>query len=472
MNLFLHSFRRFREAQRRGAALLTVLVAIFILSLMVMELQYTSMVEQRLAYNELNQMQAYYLAKSGANIGLLRVALFARVQKMSKQLKGMAPGIDLGPALDAVWNLPLPAFPPSKSSLEALDKSDKDAAEKVLGETKVSDGQTTHTISSEGSKINLNFLELPEASKNQPFNFTRQPENMVEYVAMMLVNLIDGFLRDSENPNDEYPDLRPEELVSDIIDWINPGNNRLFGGSKDQFYEQQDPPYKAKRGKFFTLEELKLVRGVTDKIYQKLKPHVTVYSSEGKINLNNATRDMYRAIYPDFTEDDLKRIMEEKARISNWTSEKAFVDFVTKTLGRTAFGNIYKDEKTYPFTVKSQSFLIESSGIIQRSKTNVVKTIKVAVALTRGKGGQFDMSITDPTTCNKTKDKFWYKGAARCTVRPSNKSECSSLAGEWKINPATGKNACSITNEAFIDPPAEATAEEPNAVKILYWQEA
>lgn len=471
MNPFSHSFK-YRVVQRRGAALLTVLVAIFILSLMTLELQYTSMVEQRLAYNELNQMQAYYLAKSGANIGLLRVALYARVRKMSKQLKGMAPGIDLNPALDAVWSLPLPAFPPKKESLEKLTKGDKDAAEKILGETKVSDGQTTHTISSEGSKINLNFLEIPEASKNNPFNFTKRPDSLVEYVAMMLVNLIEGFIRDSENPNDEYGNLKPEELVADIMDWINPGNSRLLGGSKDAYYEQQKPPYKAKRGKFFTIDELKLVKDIDDHLFRKLKPHVTVYSSEGKINLNNATREMYRAIYPDFTEDDLKRVMEEKARVQNWPNEKAFVDFVTVTLGRSGFKQVYNDEKNYPFTVQSQSFLIESSGIIQRSKTNVVKTIKVAVALTRGKGGQFDMSITDPTACNKTKDKFWYQGAQRCTVRPSTKAECSSLAGEWKINPGTGKNACSLTNEGYIDPPTDTTAEEPNAVKILYWQEA
>jgi type II secretory pathway component PulK len=466
MNHLLHN------SNRKGAALLTVLVAIFILSLMTLELQYTSMVEQRLAHNDLNQLQAYYLAKSGAHIGLLRVVLFARSRRMMKQLKSMAPGIDLAPVMDAVWSMPLPPFPPAKSSMDKLIKSDKDAAEKILEETRVSDGQMIHTISSEGSKINLNFLEIPESQRSQPFQFTRQPANLVEYIAMMLVNIVEGFIKDSENPNEEYPDLRPEELVADIMDWINPGTSRIFGGgSKDTYYEQQIPPYKAKQGKFFTIDELKLVKGIDDRLYRKLKPHLTVYSYDGKINLNQATKDMYRAIYPDFTEDDLKRIAEEKARISNWPSEKAFVDFVVTTLGRSGFKNLYKDEKNYPFSVTNYSFLVESSGMIRKSKITIQKNIKVAVTLTRGKGGQFDPNITDPDKCFKTKGRFWYNGAARCALKPTNKAECASLAGEWKINPASNKYACSITNEGYIEPETDAVAEEPNTVKILYWQE-
>jgi hypothetical protein len=391
---------------------------------------------------------------------------------MAKQLQSMAPGIDLNPAMEAVWSIPLPAFPPQKSTMDKLTKGDKDAAEKILGETMVSDGQTTHVITSESSKINLNYLEIPDGQKDQPFNFTKKPTTLVEYVAMTLVNLIEGFIKDSDSPNEEYPDLKPEELVSDIMDWVNPGNTRLMGGSKDAYYEQQTPPYKAKRGRFFTLDVLKLVKGVDDKIFRKLKPHVTVYSYDGKINLNSATREMYRALYPDFTDDDLKRILEEKARITNWPNEQAFVDFVTNTLGRSGFKQLYGDAKNYPFTTSSYSFLIESSGMIQRSKTTVQRNIKVAVALTRGKGGQFDLNITDPVACNKDKNKFWLDYVSRCTVRPRSAAECIPLGGGWQVNPATGKFACHITNGPFVDPPAaDAEVQEPNSVKILYWQE-
>ena len=43
-----------------------------IITIMLFEFQYSAMVERKLAYNELNQLQALYLAKAGARIGLLR----------------------------------------------------------------------------------------------------------------------------------------------------------------------------------------------------------------------------------------------------------------------------------------------------------------------------------------------------------------------------------------------------------------
>jgi type II secretory pathway component PulK len=454
----------------RGAALLTVLVSIFIMSLMSLELQYTSMVEQRLAYNDLNQLQAYYLAKSGARIGLLRVALYARTRGMQKDLAKLIPGMDLGPILDAIWNLPLPAFPPEKGSLGKLIKKDKDAAEKVLEETKVSVGQTSHVITSEGAKINLNYLQLPEADRDKVFSFRQQPQNLVEYTAMLLINLMEGFIKDSEKPSEEFGDLRPEEQVGDIMDWVNPGGNRVLGGAKDTFYEQQNPPYKAKRGRFFSVEELKLVKGIDDYLYSKLRPHVTVYSYDGKINLNQASKDLYKIIYPDFTEDDLKRVLEEKARLKSWPDEKSFVDFVSSTLGRSGFKSLYPDEKNYPFTTSNYSFLVESQGFIRRSKTNVIKTIKVAVALSRAKGGQIDKSITDAAQCNATKGKFWYASGQTCASKPNNKDECVQLAGGWKMD-AAQKWHCFLNNQGPIYPEPDAVAAEPNALKILYWQE-
>ena len=51
-----------------------------IITILLFEFQYAAMVECKLAYNDLNQTQAYYLAKSGARMGLLRIALYARLK--------------------------------------------------------------------------------------------------------------------------------------------------------------------------------------------------------------------------------------------------------------------------------------------------------------------------------------------------------------------------------------------------------
>lgn len=466
---------------RSGAALVTVLVALLIISLMILELQYSSMIERKLAMNELNQIQAYYLAKSGIRIGMLRVALFSRARRDPRL--AAIPGFDKS-KLEMIWRIPLPAFPPPKGSLSKLNKKDKDAAEKVLEETKISDGQFSQTISSEGSKINLNYFILPKDKQNTAPNLSAEPSNLMEYNARLLINLINEFIRNSENPADEFGNLKPEELVLDIMDWVNPGNSRLAGGGKDSFYEQQNPPYRAKRGPFFTIEELRLVRGIDDNLYGKLKPYVTVYSDQGKVNLNSANDTLLKAILPSFTEYDLRRLSEEKARIGGtWPSEKAFVDFIVQNLGRTGtdFKDTYKKEEDYPFTVNNYSFVIDSLGTIQKSKASVQRSIKVAVALTQGRGGELVPSVLTEADCNKNPAYFWYLAAGpKCFSKPKSESDCrDKLAGTWLPDPANNnQQGCKLNNQGFIAPIKAATGSDPKSVpepdtmKVLYWYEA
>src|SRR6185437_8922049 len=125
----------------------------------------------------------------------------------------------------------------------------------VLSETKVSDGHVTHTITSESSKINLNYLQVSLKDQNGRIDFRSTPTTLFQYVGMLLINVLDNFLQESENPTAEYDNMKPEDIVLHIMDWVSPGNTSLGGGAKDVFYETQKPPYKAKKGRFFTVDE-------------------------------------------------------------------------------------------------------------------------------------------------------------------------------------------------------------------------
>ena len=463
---------------KSGAALLTVLVALFLITLMTFELYYVVNVERRMAYNDINQLKAYYLAKSGVNIGILRLALYGRTRKMANDFQKMAPGVNIKQYLEMIWALPLPPFPPAKSSIAKLTKPDQDAAEKVLSETKVSEGQFTEVISSESGKINLNFLVVPEAQRNERIEFRGTPNNLVEHTGTMLVNLLEKFLRESERPSDEYGNMKPEEVVYDIMDWINPGTTRIMGGSKDAFYEDQVPPYKAKRGRFFSVEELRLVKGIDDHLFNKLRPYVTVYSYEGKLNLNEMSSEMLKVIYPDFSEEDIKRLNEEKAKVGSWKDEKTFADFVVNNLGRTGFQTLYgTDPANYPFTVSSQSFLVESMGQITRSGSSIQKLIRVAAALTPARAGMRDGTINQKDQCDATANRFWWIGGDQCRVKPRTRTECQDARvfppAQWEQ--VAGKDCCRIIGSATqlicLDPAKDKGGEEPNALKILHWTE-
>lgn len=469
------------RSNTKGAALLTVLIALMIISLLTLELKYSATLERKLAYNDLNQLQAYYLAKAGARMGLLRVAMYGRA-KRDTNLKKLSKSLPIDRYLDMIWNMPLPPFPPptDKEALSKLDKADKDAAEKILDETKITDGRFSQVISSESSKININYLDtryLPDTMKNQAINFRDETRpSLVQFVGLSLINVLEDFIKQSDNPSDEFGNMKPDEIVLNIMEWVNSASAMQNKTNTSTFYDEQKPPYKIKHGHFFTVEELRMVAGIDTHLFELLRPHITVYSDDGKININNANNKILRAIYPDFTDDDLKKIAEEKARRGSWTTEKEFADFVSRDLNRTGFSRIYADEKTYPFTVGNRSFIIESLGVIQRGKTEIQKMIRIAVALQAGKGASVDFSILDQPTCDANPAKFWYRIEGRCRNRPTTAEQCTKLlAGTAVASPTDPKVTCCLINNqnggqpycpAKLDKP-----EEPNQLKVLSWSE-
>lgn len=62
--------------------------------------------------------------------------------------------------------------------------------------------------------------------------------------------------------NTDY-DVDINALVDALLDWREPGNSPRPNGAKDEYYQTLRPPYRAKKGRFSTVEELLLVKGFT-----------------------------------------------------------------------------------------------------------------------------------------------------------------------------------------------------------------
>ncbi len=470
------SFRNTRppETNERGIALLTVLVALMMISLMLFEFQHNSMVERKLAVNELNQTQAYYLAKSGVRMGLLRVSLYGRLQTAAKDL---GKNIPVDRYLNMIWQIPLPPFPPEESSLGKLLKSDKDAAQTALAQTRITDGQYSHTLATESNKINLNFLVDKRQNKSEPINF-ENCNDLFCLTGATLVNLIDGFIKESEDPFEEFGNVRPDELVFNIMDWVNSGNESYNAGNKDDFYTQQNPPYRAKRNRFYTVDELRLVKGINEALFRKLRPHVTVYSYDGRINVNTMSKAVIQALDINLTEYDVQKIMEYRDEQGGFSTPAEFVSFVSSTLGRGNFSQKFQNPEQY-FTVGGQSFVIEALGTVKKSASQVQRSIQVAVALTTAsRGGQRVPNANTEAECKKVQGAFWHPGGLNaCYYTPTTAQECTAnLTGAWQAH--NGQDCCFLKNVPICpagtgtsDPDAKPVQALPNAVKILHWAE-
>ena len=62
------------------------------------------------------------------------------------------------------------------------------------------------------------------------------------------------------------------------------------------------------RESYSLVSELRLARGMTDEVYDKIKDYLTVYS-DGRININTAGNIVLRVMSSDITEDLAQRII-------------------------------------------------------------------------------------------------------------------------------------------------------------------
>jgi Type II secretion system (T2SS), protein K len=86
------------------------------------------------------------------------------------------------------------------------------------------------------------------------------------------------------------------DVARAIIDWSD-GDEQMFspegtsGSAEDYRYDSKDDRYRAHNNFFDTVEEVKMVRGVSDGFMEAFQPYLTVYASDAtcKVNLGAIT---------------------------------------------------------------------------------------------------------------------------------------------------------------------------------------
>lgn len=132
------------------------------------------------------------------------------------------------------------------------------------------EGAATVTIEDEERRINLNRLVLPNG--NAP-----DEQRLAGFRRLLEILDIDGTVADA------------------VVDWLDNDDSPRVGGAESAYYLGLPYPYRSKNDLFDTVGELRLVRGVTPEVFEKLRPYVTVLSS-GKVNLNTAPKEVLMSL--------------------------------------------------------------------------------------------------------------------------------------------------------------------------------
>jgi general secretion pathway protein K len=340
----------------RGIALLVAIFCVILISFLATEVSFDATSEYLIAAEEVKRVQAYYAAKAGVQISLLRINIYQQIkQQFGEQAK--AAGVD--GVLEQIWQMPF-VWPPVLP--EEMSRVDKDMINTTVGES-LMEGQYRSDISSEASKLDLNDLVSPSKS-------------LAENTRKQLIRLLENWRNTDNNLSEGRTELNPEELVNNIIDWMDKDSEGRNTGDEKMAYRDLGSDSVPPNQPLKTIEELHMIDGMTDELYTYLNPLVTVYGIKG-IQVNQASADVLRSIDPQITEENVKLIIkrrEDKNLGGPYRDEKDFLGYISSSeVGIDV--NRFNQEKIPLLFDSVHNFKIKSIGMAGSSSRPTTREI-------------------------------------------------------------------------------------------------
>jgi general secretion pathway protein K len=295
-----------KRNRQRGVALLVVLTWIALMVALVGQFTYGTTVDTAQSANARDELKAHYLAKSAVNLSRLLIKIQQRfvdpvmgqAQQMLGQLTGGAQGASgaggasgsagggLGFSLRITdYAGPLMGFfSGSKDEVTALGGlvGIDTAGIKGLG---LKSGNFDAEITAEDGKIDINCgsgVPNSEAKQKQIVLFRLLS-------ALMYSPRFDRLFSEADSSGQF---AARADVARAIIDWAD-NDDQMFSpdgsaaSSEDYRYDARADRYRAHDNAYDTVEEVKMVRGVSDGFMEAFQPYLTVYPSDRfcKVNL-------------------------------------------------------------------------------------------------------------------------------------------------------------------------------------------
>jgi general secretion pathway protein K len=291
--------RRKKRADERGVALILVLGAITVLTVFLTQLQEETTSDLAAALAERDALKAEYLARSAVNLSRLLIATEPSIRATVGPMLQLM-GLKSVPQIP-VWgftDLVLGPFNDAASTQGFLSTIGGDPTlAKNLGLT---GGHFEVLIVEEDGKVNVNLaarneIEPRDRLGRQLLGLFAPPEN---------APMFEG--RDADG---QFSDM--QTICGAIVDWADSdtaGNEQQYmcdpfsqtashGGAEDSFYQTIGLPYVRKNAAYDSLEELRLVRGISDDFWATFvdpdpanpKKRIMTVWGQTELNVNSAS---------------------------------------------------------------------------------------------------------------------------------------------------------------------------------------
>ncbi len=381
-----------RRGSRSGIALVVVMTTVMILTVVVSDLAYTSRVRFLVTAHRQEERQAFWLANSG--IQLYRLILAANME-LASSLEQFADYLPFPPG-DALWQMVpsintglLTMLLANEGGVDLEDSSQEDK-DRFQQTGQVSDdlrqqaleeggglfserswldlpGDMSAEVAAEDCRINVNLLASSDGTdlENSP--------TFQLLLGRMSGEDNDKWLRDRN--------LDARELISNLADWVDADTLRSGsrGGYEDSLYQDEDPPYLSKNAPFDTQDEIRLVDGWTDEVYDRFGGQFTIYGN-GKINIGCGDDQIHWAILKssyvnggtlrDNQVNDIIDQIHDQELVIGFSKPKDYVDFLT------SLGLQVDNELLNHLSDQSLTFRIVSTGMVGNSTATIEEVVQ------------------------------------------------------------------------------------------------
>lgn len=245
-----------RKADERGVALLLSLLILTLLVALILEFDAEARREYREAAAFRDNFKATMLTRAGVQ------AARAVLQQDVLREKQTGEKYD---ALTDLWAMPIKNYA-------------------------IGDGLLSAQLQDERGKLNLNDLAANTGDELQKKTKIQRIKRLFE---LLQIN---------------------QDLVETLVDWIDQDNIPQPAGAESLHYQSQKPAYRAANGPIPSLGDLRLVKGFTPDIIDRLSRYVTVYPQEGgaAVNLNTADTLVIQALDPEITQTIAMEIVQSR----------------------------------------------------------------------------------------------------------------------------------------------------------------
>ncbi len=162
----------------------------------------------------------------------------------------------------------------------------------------------------------------------------------------------------------EYLNINPEVTLA-IADWIDPDIEPRLPNSENN----------SKNSFLWSLEELKLIDGIDDIIFNKISPYITVYKHQyntPQININTAPLAVLVSLHPYMTEAHAKEVVD--SRKGTPFTQVADIPGYSTYNAENVSANIAGGDFASGLTVKRHKFRVNAIATVNEI-TRVIETV-------------------------------------------------------------------------------------------------